>query len=141
MADPSTIRAVCSRLDPANDGHWTSQGLPRMDVLASMGLQIERRELNEALPGFCRSKLAEETAASADASASEEEATTVAAESDAAQPQPSFFLHAKRRAARRAAALEHLAKGGFSLRDLEPVRCRLERATSARNRQARRELS
>ena len=135
MTDPTFIRAVCAKLDPSNDAHWTSQGLPRMDVLEGLGLRIERRELNEAVPGFNRAKAAE-----ARAEAPQEQLQVVEA-APAPGEQPGFFLQAKARAARRAAALEHLAKGGFTLKDLEPVRCRLDRALGARNRQARRELS
>lgn len=136
MTDPSTIRAVCAKLDPGNDAHWTSQGLPRMDVLEGFGLKLERRELNDALPGFNRAKAAE---ARADAAATEP--TLQAIEEAPEQGPPAFFLHAKARAARRQAALAHLAAGGFTAKDLEPVRCRLDRSIGARNRQARREMS
>lgn len=133
MTDHTTIREICSRLDPEDETHWTSQGLPRMDVLAGMGLAVERRELNEALPGFNRAKAGEARAATV-AAASADPAQAVSSE------QPGFFLQAKARAERRKAALQHLAAGGFTMKDLEPVRCRLERSTSARNRQTRREL-
>lgn len=139
MTDPATIREICSRLDPENDAHWTSQGVPRMDVLAGMGLSVERRELNEALPGFNRERLRADRAEAL--AAAQADAETPAQEQAPAGEQPDFFRHAKARAARRSAALEHLAKGGFSLKDLEPVRSRADRAIGARNRQARRELS
>ena len=132
MTDPATIRAVCAKLDPANDGHWTSQGLPRMDVLAGMGLSVERRALNEALPGFNRAKAGE-----ARAGATEDPSGAPAATPEEQGP-PSFFLLAKERARRRAAALEHLAKGGFTLKDLEPVRSRLDQRIGQRNRAERR---
>jgi hypothetical protein len=105
MTDPTTIREFCSRLDPEDNAHWTSQGLPRMDVLEGMGLKVERRELNEALPGFNRSKAAEARAAAA--------APQPQPEEPPAPPQgepPAFFLHAKARATRRAAAIECLAQ-------------------------------
>lgn len=135
MTDHTTIRAVCAKLDPSNDAHWTSQGLPRMDVLEGLGLKIERRELNEALPGFNRARAAEERAAEPAA-----EPSAPAAPDAEVDPsgKPLFFVHAKARAERRRAALECLAKGGFTLKDLEPVRCRLDRAIGARNRQERR---
>lgn len=136
MTDPATIREVCSRLDPANDGHWTSQGLPRMDVLAGMGLTIERRALNDALPGFCRSKLAAERAPAAD----EPALALVVAEPEMTDAQRSH-KHTLARAARRAEALAYLHAGGYTVADLAPVASRLDQRIAARNRQARRELS
>lgn len=136
MTDPTTIRDICSRLDPEDDTHWTSQGLPRMDVLAAMGLTVERRELNEALPGFNRLKAAEarsanptdELAARAPAEVSE---TTLAALSN---------KRIGERAARRRAALAHLEAGGFSLKDLQDTASPLQRRIAHQNRQARKEL-
>ena len=136
MTDPATIREICSRLDPEDDAHWTSQGLPRMDVLAGMGLVLERRELNEALPGFSRAKAVEARAAALAPPQAEPELPSAPPPGD----QPGFLLHNKARAARRREALEWLAKGGFSPKDLEPVRCRLDQRTAQRNRAARREL-
>lgn len=135
MTNHATIREICSRLNPEDDAHWTSQGLPRMDVLEGMGLKIERRELNEALPGFNRTKATEARAA-----VPPTEEPSSAEPAPAPGEQPGFFLQAKARAARRLAALECLAKGGFSPKDLEPVRCRLDRSIGARNRQERRAL-
>lgn len=134
MFDHETIRAVCANLDPTNDGHWTSQGLPRMDVLSSMGLTIERRELNEALPGFNRTKAAEARAASPD--------LALAASGASPTREPTYedlcSQHLVERARRRQAALEHLAKGGFTPKDLDPVRSRLEQRLTAQNRATRR---
>lgn len=125
------VKAVLARLDPSNDGHWTSQGLPRMDVLGSMGLTVDRRVLNELVPGFSRST-----------------AAALRSESPAPAPAPvqapgeDYFAacnrHIAERAARRKAALEHLIAGGFSPKDLEPVRSKLDLGIRSRNRMARR---
>lgn len=138
MTDASTIREICNQLDPSNDGHWTSQGLPRMDVLAGMGLTVERRSLNEAIPGFSRASLAK----------SRGESVAALGEPQAAPPAPpeaDYFelsnRHIQARAARRAEALEYLHKGGYSMDDLAPVRCRADQRIAARNRAARREFS
>lgn len=138
MWNASDVRAVCYKLDPANNDHWTSQGLPRMDVLASFGLTIDRRELNELLPGFGRAVLAKELT---------DTAAATGAEPPAALPEPEVdhsalaHQHLIARAERHRAAMEHLAAGGFTLKDLEPVRSRLDQRIAARNRVARRELS
>lgn len=43
-------------LDPANDEHWTGQGLTRIDVLAKLANMpfLKRGEVEAALPGFRR---------------------------------------------------------------------------------------
>jgi hypothetical protein len=129
--DAPTVKAYLAKLDPANNDHWTSQGLPRMDVLQGMGLTVDRRVLNELVPGFNRTVAAEQRAADP---APQQAAPTAAGEDY-------FSLtnrHIAARAARRKAALEHLIAGGFSLKDLEPVRSKLDQGTRARNRMARR---
>jgi hypothetical protein len=65
-ADTRAVRAALDKLDSSDDGHWTHEGLPRMDVLAGFGLRIERRALTEAVPGFTRAVAAERAAAEAD---------------------------------------------------------------------------
>lgn len=138
MTDASTIREICNQLDPGNDGHWTSQGLPRMDVLATMGLTVERRALNEAMPGFSRDALAKSRGDSA--TPGEQQAVA-----SPAPPEEDYFelsnRHIQARAARRAEVLEYLHKGGYSMDDLAPVRCRADQRIAARNRAARREFS
>jgi hypothetical protein len=138
MWDTSDVKAVCFRLEPANDAHWTSQGLPRMDVLAGMGLTIDRRELNELLPGFGRQYLAKAKAELAAASGEPDPEPLPQREEDHST---ASSRHLVARSERRRAALDHLEAGGFTLRDLEPVRSRLDQRITARNRVARRELS
>jgi hypothetical protein len=46
-----------------------------------------------------------------------------------------------RRAERRQAAIKHLEAGGFSLKDIEPVRSRLDQRLATSHRAARRELA
>lgn len=56
----SQIIEALNRLDHKNSEHWTTQGLPRVDVVSfildEMGFESEvtRAELNVARPGFCR---------------------------------------------------------------------------------------
>jgi hypothetical protein len=131
--DSAIVKQFLGKLDPSNDGHWTTQGLPRMDVLVSFGLTVERRELNELVPGFNRAAAAAQVAA------------------NPPPPQPAlkadeedYFTatnrHIAERAKRRRAALEHLVAGGFTMKDLEPVRSKLDLGIRQRNRMARREL-
>lgn len=55
-ARDSLTGALCA-LDPANDEHWTSQGLPRLDaVYAKHGREVTRIDINEAFPGFTRER-------------------------------------------------------------------------------------
>lgn len=129
--DPLTVKAYLAKLDPSDNGHWTSQGLPRMDVLVSFGLTIDRRELNELVPGFSR--------ATAEAQRAERPMQPKAPPVPAGEDY--FTLtnrHIAERAARRKAALEHLIAGGFTLKDIEPVRSKLDQGMRARNRAARR---
>jgi hypothetical protein len=129
--DPGTVRAALSRLNPDRDDHWTTQGLPRMDALESFGLKVDRREINEIMPGFNRAAAA--TRASLEAQP--EPTSTGDAEEDYVALSS---RHIVARAERRKAALEHLLAGGFTLKDIEPVRSKLDLGTRARNRAARR---
>lgn len=142
MADPGQVREALAQLDHANDGHWTTQGLPRMDILAGYGLQLDRRELNELVPGFSRAaaKQAAEKAEPAAEGATPRPAVSSFAD-DARRHADATFGHMLARAERRKAALEHLAAGGFTLADLADSTSPLQRRISAQNRQARRELS
>jgi len=150
--DPATVREALALLDAENGDHWTSQGLPRLDVLFGLvGEEVGRRELNEIAPGFSRAAArkgagVESGAASAAAPGSdsappapEVEASTLA--DDLRRHADATFRHALERAERRKAALEHLAAGGFTLKDLEPPTSPLQRRISAQNRAARRQLT
>jgi hypothetical protein len=129
--DTLTVKAYLAKLDPSSDGHWTSQGLPRMDVLIGFGLNVDRRVLNELVPGFNRSMAAAQRAVEPSPHQPPPKA-----------PEEDYFAltnrHIAERAARRKAALEHLIAGGFSPKDLEPVRSKLDQGMRARNRMARR---
>lgn len=49
------VRDALSQLDPAKDEHWTSDGLPRLDVLKDLsGQAITRETLNTEAKGFTR---------------------------------------------------------------------------------------
>jgi hypothetical protein len=49
------LKTAMGQLDPANDGHWTEDGAPNMDVLANMtGAEVTRDKLMEADPHFTR---------------------------------------------------------------------------------------
>lgn len=138
--DNATIAAVCAKLDPSDDAHWTSQGVPRMDVLAGMGLTIDRKALNEALPGFSRAKLLE-------AQQSDPPAPKAAAKAPEETTAQASHRHILARARRRQEALAYLASGKgsdgkpFTPADIGPVRSKLDQNIGARNRQGRRELS
>lgn len=50
-----TILQALAALDVANDENWTTEGLPRLDVLKDLtGQQITRVALQELAPGFSR---------------------------------------------------------------------------------------
>jgi len=144
MADAATLRAALGQLDPANNDHWTTQGLPRMDVLAGIvGEQVDRRALNELVPGFNRAAAqkakGDEHTQPAPTAASPASPQTV--EDDLRRHSDATFKHMLARAERRKAALEHLAAGGFSVSDLQDTTSPLQRRVSSQNRQARREMS
>lgn len=49
------ILEALKKLDPKNDEHWTTEGLPRLDVLKDLtGSQVTRDALNTAAKGFSR---------------------------------------------------------------------------------------
>lgn len=48
------ILQALAKLDQDNDDHWTSDGLPRLDVLKDLGVEVSRVELNTAAKGFGR---------------------------------------------------------------------------------------
>jgi hypothetical protein len=50
------IQAGAATLDPANDEHWTAEGLPRIEALeAATGLKgLYRADVTDALPGLTR---------------------------------------------------------------------------------------
>lgn len=53
--EPSDIKTAIDMLDPANETHWTSAGLPAVDAVKEiLGRDITRAEINEAAPDFMR---------------------------------------------------------------------------------------
>jgi hypothetical protein len=49
------IKTALALLDVNNDGHWTAEGLPRLDALSEIaGENIKREQLNEVAPEFSR---------------------------------------------------------------------------------------
>lgn len=49
------IREALLQLDPANDGHWTTDGLPRIDVVEKLcDLHLKRGLITAAAPEFTR---------------------------------------------------------------------------------------
>lgn len=50
------IRAALAKLDPENDDHWTTDGLPRMEVVAKDAkiTNIRRTDITDAAPEFTR---------------------------------------------------------------------------------------
>lgn len=53
------IQAAAVKLDPANDEHWTPDGLPKVDAIAQIaGMQaLTRAEVESAIPGMTRPKV------------------------------------------------------------------------------------
>lgn len=58
-ANRGNIQAAAIKLDPANDEHWTPDGLPKVDAIASIaGMQaLTRAEVDAAVPGLTRPKV------------------------------------------------------------------------------------
>lgn len=56
MAETSRITDALSKLDKANDNHWTSEGLPRIDTvkLLAGNQALTREEITKAAPEFTR---------------------------------------------------------------------------------------
>jgi|GEM_PF-6358505 len=49
------IIEALARLDTANDEHWTTEGLPRLDVMKEIvGGSVSRSDVTEAVKGFTR---------------------------------------------------------------------------------------
>ena len=49
------VEEALARLDPANDEHWTADGMPKVEtVSALMGQAASRRQITDAAPGFTR---------------------------------------------------------------------------------------
>lgn len=49
------IKAALAKLDPANDEHWTTDGLPRLDAVEAMvGSAVSRKDITNAAPEFTR---------------------------------------------------------------------------------------
>lgn len=141
MFDLETVREGLAKLDPKNDEHWTAQGLPRMDALAAIGLNIERRLLNELVPGFNRAALLESLPAAPEASG-EAPAQPAEPELDSAAASHRHIVarHDRHRRAVEIAS-RALAEAGLSMADLvSPTKSRLDINIAARNRAARREL-
>jgi hypothetical protein len=52
-----TLEAVVKGLDPANDEHWTSRGVPSMEAIEKvLGKSVTREEVEAAAPGLTRTK-------------------------------------------------------------------------------------
>lgn len=53
------LREALESLDPRDDGHWTSNGIPRVDVVSGLvGREVLRQEITDAAPELTRSTLA-----------------------------------------------------------------------------------
>lgn len=79
--------AALQQLDPKNDNHWTSDGLPRLETVRLMAgdAQLTREAVTAALPGFTRSKAVPLQAAEGGASEQGTSTTPIVAP---AAPQP-----------------------------------------------------
>jgi len=55
MATNEDILAAVKQLDPANEDHWTADGLPRMDAVEGLlGADTNRKAITNAAPDFNR---------------------------------------------------------------------------------------
>ena len=56
-----SIKDSLAKLDPANDEHWTDDGLPRMDVLQALpgNSRLTRKQVTDADPSFSRDSVRE----------------------------------------------------------------------------------
>ncbi len=54
-----SIKDSLAKLDPANDEHWTDDGLPRMDVLQAQpgNSRLTRKQVTDADPSFSRASV------------------------------------------------------------------------------------
>lgn len=51
-----SIKEALTKLDVTNDDHWTSEGLPRLDVMKDLvGSPVGRAQITSAAKGFTRS--------------------------------------------------------------------------------------
>jgi hypothetical protein len=58
------IKAALTALDPKNDAHWTTDGLPRLDVMKELlGENVTREALSSVAKGFTRTSPVIETPA------------------------------------------------------------------------------
>jgi len=49
------IRDALAKLDTANEGHWTSEGMPRLDVMKDLvGQAVSRADITSAAKSFTR---------------------------------------------------------------------------------------
>lgn len=61
--DRHALNLVLANLDPENDDHWTSDGLPRVEVVgAALQRKVTRREITECAPGLTREAALERAA-------------------------------------------------------------------------------
>ncbi len=79
------IHQALTQLDPANDEHWTSDGMPRMDVVQGLteDPKLTRKAVTDAAPDFNR-----EMAIAAAASAEAPEAPETPEEDDVPEQEP-----------------------------------------------------
>lgn len=55
MDQANPLAVALSKLDPSHDGHWTTEGMPRVDVVsASLGQAVTRKEITAAAPHLTR---------------------------------------------------------------------------------------
>lgn len=54
----SAIKEALLKLDPSDDSHWTSDGLPRLNVVSRFcgSGDLSRQDVTDADPEFCRDK-------------------------------------------------------------------------------------
>ena len=57
MKDTSRILAALAALDPHNDEHWTSAGLPSMAAVIALAGEVTRRQVEAVAPEFSRTNL------------------------------------------------------------------------------------
>lgn len=84
----SKIMEALGKLDPANENHWTAEGLPRIDTVKFLAgdQSLTREEIQKAAPEFCREFAAAQGAKAVGGGTGAEQAPIVAPVADTQAP-------------------------------------------------------
>jgi hypothetical protein len=130
--ESAELYRALERLDPNEDEHWTSQGLPRLEAISSLvGRPLERAELIEARPGWNRARAHQKRAG--------EPQTAPEPSSVQEHHHHSMLVHHRKLEQLAKLRAEYAALGPFARFFPEPKlpHCPLQRRIAAENRMAR----